>query len=232
MGARQDGKVEAGEPLRSAITARTWNRAKEAADLVLGSRIGFAVGGSAAGPSQLVVPVRVTTAIDNVGIGHVVQIMGATAFYSAAATRPDITENPQSYEPPRIFGLRGNIPLAQQFSTTVSTFQRPDLQPTGVIVGGSKMPTIATPQVVQVCIAGLCVARVRRSASSAGGFGFVLPAVVRDTTISFEQLQQFSAQLAGVYEPSDFGVHRLLRIDTTSRVSDQAPTVTWGLVVL
>jgi len=35
--ARQDGRVEQGQPLRGAISARAWNRAQDAADIVLGA---------------------------------------------------------------------------------------------------------------------------------------------------------------------------------------------------
>jgi len=37
---RPDGRVEPGQPLRGAISARAWNRAQDAADLVLGAHAG------------------------------------------------------------------------------------------------------------------------------------------------------------------------------------------------
>jgi len=37
---RQDGRIEAGQPLRGAISAKAWNRAQDAADLVLGAHPG------------------------------------------------------------------------------------------------------------------------------------------------------------------------------------------------
>ena len=39
--ARRDGRIEAGQSLNSAISARAWNRAQDAADLVLGQRPGM-----------------------------------------------------------------------------------------------------------------------------------------------------------------------------------------------
>lgn len=48
--ARKDGRVEPGQPLSSAISARAWNRAQDAADVVLGQRPGFAADG-VQGPS-------------------------------------------------------------------------------------------------------------------------------------------------------------------------------------
>ena len=38
--ARPDGRIEPGQPLRGAISARAWNRAQDAADLVLGANPG------------------------------------------------------------------------------------------------------------------------------------------------------------------------------------------------
>lgn len=47
--ARPDGRIEAGQPLRGAISARAWNRALDAADMVLGAGTGFAAGVGPAG---------------------------------------------------------------------------------------------------------------------------------------------------------------------------------------
>ena len=44
--ARPDGRIEPGQPLRGAISARAWNRAQDAADLVLGEQGGMTAGGS------------------------------------------------------------------------------------------------------------------------------------------------------------------------------------------
>lgn len=43
MPSRRDGRIEAGQPLRTAISAAAWNRAQDAADIVLGQRPGFTV---------------------------------------------------------------------------------------------------------------------------------------------------------------------------------------------
>lgn len=42
--ARPDGRLEAGQPLRGTISARAWNRAQDAADVVLGSHAGTSGG--------------------------------------------------------------------------------------------------------------------------------------------------------------------------------------------
>lgn len=45
--ARPDGRVQPGQRLDSAFSARAWNRAQDAADLVLGDRGGLAAGTAA-----------------------------------------------------------------------------------------------------------------------------------------------------------------------------------------
>jgi hypothetical protein len=44
--ARNDGRIEPGQKLAGAISAKAWNRAQDAADRVLGAGTGFAAGGS------------------------------------------------------------------------------------------------------------------------------------------------------------------------------------------
>ena len=44
--ARNDGRIEPGQKLAGAISARAWNRAQDAADRVLGAGTGFAAGAS------------------------------------------------------------------------------------------------------------------------------------------------------------------------------------------
>ena len=44
--ARNDGRIEAGQKLAGAISAKAWNRAQDAADRVLGAGTGFAAGGT------------------------------------------------------------------------------------------------------------------------------------------------------------------------------------------
>jgi hypothetical protein len=45
MPRRPDGRIEPGQKLASAISARAWNRAQDAADIVLGERTGFGAEG-------------------------------------------------------------------------------------------------------------------------------------------------------------------------------------------
>lgn len=48
MPARQDGRIEKGQSIKTAISARAWNRAQDAADVVLGVRPGFEADGGGA----------------------------------------------------------------------------------------------------------------------------------------------------------------------------------------
>jgi hypothetical protein len=47
--ARPDGRIEAGQPIHGAISARAWNRAQDAADIVLGEQYGAAAQTGGAG---------------------------------------------------------------------------------------------------------------------------------------------------------------------------------------
>jgi hypothetical protein len=56
---RQDGRIEQGQSLRSAISARAWNRAQDAADIVLGQRYGTMAGPIRDGETAtVVIPIR------------------------------------------------------------------------------------------------------------------------------------------------------------------------------
>lgn len=57
--ARNDGRIEAGQKLAGAISARAWNRAQEAADRVLGVGTGFGADTSGYSQKQIVFPVHV-----------------------------------------------------------------------------------------------------------------------------------------------------------------------------
>jgi hypothetical protein len=57
--ARNDGRIEAGQRLAGAISAKAWNRAQDAADRVLGAGTGFAAGGATgADPAPNVVLIK------------------------------------------------------------------------------------------------------------------------------------------------------------------------------
>lgn len=61
--ARPDGRVEQGQKLSTAISARAWNRAQDAADIVLGARPGFEADGIR-GPSAPYTSVYCRASVD------------------------------------------------------------------------------------------------------------------------------------------------------------------------
>jgi hypothetical protein len=60
MATRQNGRIEPGQRLSGAISARAWNRAQDAADIVLGDRVGFLADGRADFPNSIVVRIPTT----------------------------------------------------------------------------------------------------------------------------------------------------------------------------
>jgi hypothetical protein len=58
--AKPDGRIEKGQRLSTAISARAWNRAQDAADIVLGARPGFSVPQTIGPGSRLVLPMQVS----------------------------------------------------------------------------------------------------------------------------------------------------------------------------
>ena len=53
--AKPDGRIEKGQRLSTAISARAWNRAQDAADIVLGVRPGVTAGSAASTPARVIV---------------------------------------------------------------------------------------------------------------------------------------------------------------------------------
>jgi hypothetical protein len=88
--ARPDGRIEPGQPLRGAISSRAWNRAQDAADLVLGSTTGIEAGGGRAGTTPYTwVLCRPTVTVARWGVLEITGVAitptstagGATASY-------------------------------------------------------------------------------------------------------------------------------------------------------
>jgi hypothetical protein len=237
MGKRQDGRIEPGQKLSGAISARAWNRAQDAADIVLGERTGFGAEPGAGFTSSLVAPCKVTTDVEGVSVGHAVVLFGnvVQSLNVTHARQPDLKASPPDKFVPSWFCLEGAIrraaaPAAGGLSSTSDSIRRNDINAIGVIIGGAVMPKPGIPQIVQVCIAGLCMARVRQRGLSLQDYGFVQPAMLRET-------QDDADKLAGCLEIVDCGVHRLLKLGTQGRVDQlgQPPNVTyvnWGLVLL
>lgn len=100
MPSRRDGRIEPGQPLRSAISASAWNRAQDAADLVLGQRPRFgAEAGAAAQSPYTAVVVKNTTANDLPRWG----VLGITGIDVAPSAGPQFEAMPV---------LSGGVPTA------------------------------------------------------------------------------------------------------------------------
>jgi hypothetical protein len=104
---RQDGRIEQGQSLKSAISARAWNRAQDAADIVLGQRYGVQ-----ANAAQLIRAPFTALPCRNVS-GHDVPLWGVLRI-SGLAIQPtsdataDATKNFQM-----VPVLQGSTPTAE-----------------------------------------------------------------------------------------------------------------------
>lgn len=197
MGRRQDGRIESGQKLTTAISARAWNRAQDAADIVLRDRVAFGAGGGSRMPGRLVVPCLVTTTIDAV-IGYVVGIT------QAGANVVPVLNQPEANRAAKVFSFQGNVIVP----ATLDTFEDAKVQ-LGVIVGGTTFPRPESPKIVDVCIAGMCVARVRprytlSSSQTVGPYKFMSAAVKRTEADT-------DANLTGAGEASSCGTHRIIQ---------------------
>jgi hypothetical protein len=189
-----------------------------------------------AAPSSLVAPCKVTTEVEGVSVGHAVVIFGNLVQIDGRHVRqPNLNKSQPDKFAPSWFCLEGRISLAAapnagQIFSYSDTIRRSNLQAIGVIVGGAVMPRPGTPQIVQVCISGLCMAKVRERGVQIQDWGFVQPAMLRET-------QDDPEKLAGCLEVVDCGVHRLLSLGQSGLVDQlgEPPNVTyvnWGLVLL
>ena len=188
MGRRQDGRIEPGQKLSKAISARAWNRAQDAADIVLGDSLAIQASPGKGITGSLVVACRVTTSIASVKPGHVVAINTAGAY-----AIPDPSEALDK-KSPRVFSFEADVVTPVEY---ISYGQ--SLRPFGVIVGGVAMPQIGQPRVVNVCITGMCVARVKMR----GVGDFLRRPVIREEQDTIESL-------TGLAEQSSCGPHRIV----------------------
>jgi hypothetical protein len=196
MGKRQDGRIEPGQKLAGAISARAWNRAQDAADLVLGKQYGTEASPAASFPGSLIVPCEVTTTIEGVAPGYVVRLNQAGAKVVPSQSGP--ADNRCA----RVFSLTGNIVVP----VTLNNYEDAK-SGLGVIMYGAQMPRPGQPRIVGVCIAGMCVARVRRRFVSLGPvdpYQF-MQAPVRRTDADTDEI------LTGAGEASSCGTHRIVQ---------------------
>jgi hypothetical protein len=196
MGKRQDGRIEPGQKLSGAISARAWNRAQDAADIVLAERTGFGAEPGAGLPDRLArnvilfVPAQVGR---RVRFGMIVRLNGNTDnspnnYGPLGAVAPTTTG--QTIASPFLA-----VPFVDRRQTASRNF--------GVIVGGRVPENIgfSTGTISTVCTHGTCLAMVRKNP---GGFlPKVRPAVIRYASDT-------STNLNGIAEDSDCGAGELV----------------------
>jgi hypothetical protein len=196
MGKRQDGRIEPGQKLSGAISARAWNRAQDAADIVLAERTGFGAEGPQGLPDRLArnvslfVPAQVGR---RVRFGMIVQLGGVTANlptdYGPLGASPP-TNAGQTIASPFLA-----VPFVDRRQTTNRDF--------GVIVAGRVPANIgfSSGTISTICTHGTCLAMVRKNP---GGFlPRVRPAVIRYASDT-------STNLNGIAEDGDCGAAELL----------------------
>jgi hypothetical protein len=137
--------VRAGQPLYLAAAQVNWINRQMRGDT--GLRQGDV---PQAEPTSLVVPVSVTSTIDNVKPGYVVRLTGTAAHIAPSSTNPNDTRVAV------VSCLSGQVIIPVPLGT-----YEPLTTSLGVIVGGAKMPSTTQSAVVRVCVSGLCVARYR-----------------------------------------------------------------------
>jgi hypothetical protein len=192
--ARNDGRIEKGQRLSSAISARAWNRAQQAADIVLGVEPSVSATAGSVEPRRVVVPCLVSSSKNDITVGHVVKITACSAY--------DIPDGTHAQRCAAAHSLTGEIiePVS------LANYGKAKVQ-LGVIVSGVTMPKSGTPAIVNVCIAGMCVARVRpRDAVASDGWQerqFIQGPVVRSG--------DSETSLRGVAEACSCGHQRIIQ---------------------
>jgi hypothetical protein len=147
--ARPDGRIEKGQRLGSAISARAWNRAQDAADHVLGVRPGFEAGSLSLLDYAIVVPVQLNAApgINYSHVGIPIKISGCEVFGTTAAPAGLKLLRGQIAEPTDMRNTT-MLPAPEMFALTVEPMK-----------SGETL-------VVRCAIKGLAVARVRQFADT------------------------------------------------------------------
>jgi len=193
MGKRQDGRIEPGQKLSGAISARAWNRAQDAADIVLGERTGFGAEPGAGLPERLFRSVRLIGFESfQIRFGMIVDISFRLGFVGLPGNVPN-------------FGARPPTSIGLNNATVSSPVAFVDRRITanlnfGVLCGGSSNAGTTSSSVI--CTHGTCLAMVRKNP---GGF---LPRV-RLPVIRYES--DTEQNLRGVAEDSDCGPAELVR---------------------
>jgi hypothetical protein len=155
--AKPDGRIEKGQRLSTAISARAWNRAQDAADIVLGARPGVGVPATIGDGARLVVPMRISVT-KRVGIQNVSDLdyefgPGTAVSYSPSqATGFEVIGGVGgAKEFAQVGCLHGFLAFAQSGDDTTYPYGNAF----GVTLEGGKHDSV-----VPVVISGLAVCRV------------------------------------------------------------------------
>lgn len=196
MGARQDGRIEPGQRISRAISARAWNRAQDAADIVLGRQVRFGAGVPSSLPDRLYR--RVTTAPSasrRMRFGMIVRerINGYQPFVTAIPG--SLAEAAREIAHPLLYYFHAPPEFVNRRQVSSATF---------AIACSGEVPAknAATYSETVVCTHGLCLAMVRKNP---GGFlPRIMPAVRRYESDT-------NTNLIGLAEDSDCGAGELVR---------------------
>jgi hypothetical protein len=156
--ARPDGRIEKGQRLGSAISARAWNRAQEAADRVLGAGTGVEAGAGTTGPSKIVFPVQIAGGTPF--MYSVVRVLVEPLTLRQAATAAPYSDPPHASDKAMPDYLKGSVYTGNN--------------PGAWCICEEKLASSGAAFCV---FSGITFARVRVRSSS---HGFVEPSVQRD----------------------------------------------------
>jgi len=183
--AKPDGRIEKGQRLSTAISARAWNRAQDAADIVLGVRPGVEADGQAYSQPY---------------IATMVQIPAATANYPHAGVAIQLTDSrptwpsvsgvwPKTAVSTAIDFLKGNIAIPREL---LGLNRQDTVYPFPFAV--SVEPIAIGQTVVRCAVAGVVVAGVR-----------VISSQHRFVSLPTRRSDEAISELTGRLETSDTG---------------------------
>lgn len=212
MATRADGRIQPGQKLATAISARAWNRAQDAADIVLGQGEDLAADPLRDYQGRVVVKCAVTVSTPNLtlGLGHIIDYRHPTSTTATIMS---------GFAP--LFGVRQTIAAlaGQPFQPAQFVDRRAQAnRGFGVVVGGTVMPTNGQTALVDICVAGPCVARVKVRSSQM--LPRVMPYVIRDSSDVFFFPTE-PENFVGVAEESQCGHGILLQSLQTRSTGDR-----------
>ena len=205
--ARADGRVKPGQNISTAFSARAWNRAQDAADVVLSGRVGFEAAAALKMPDRLYRTVRLEGFSEtNHRFGMVVRGGDIPALVSPLPFRdPQLGATPPITTGYTYAQLASPVAFVDRRLTATLSF--------AVLCGGRGESMTGTGSLI--CTHGTCLAMVRKNP---GGF---LPRV-RLPVLRYES--DTSINLLGVAEDSDCGPGELLLWTNIKPFSEEQQT--------